>query len=70
MSNFKRALRYGAVVVTSVVIASPAMAAGGVDLTAVTAALGETGTAIATIGAAVLVVAVGLKGWKWLQRAL
>ena len=67
MSNFKRALRYGAVVVTSVAATS---AHAAIDLTAVTASLGETGTAIAVIGAAVLVVAVGLKGWKWLQRAL
>jgi len=41
-------------------------AAGDPDISAVTAA----GTTVATIGGAVFLVAVGIKVFKWAQRAL
>lgn len=39
------------------------------DTTAVTAAIAAAGTPIAAIGAAVLLVLVGIKVIKWVRRA-
>ncbi|MER0169619.1 MAG: hypothetical protein DU489_03230 [Nitrosomonas sp.] len=36
----------------------------------VTTAITAAGTDVATVGAAVIVVMVGIKVWKWIQRAL
>lgn len=41
-----------------------------VDVTAVTAAIGDAGTAAATVGAAVLVMVVGIKVYKWIRGAM
>jgi hypothetical protein len=54
--------------ITSAFIASSAHAA--VDTAAVTSALTDAGAAIAVVGAAVLVVIVGTKVFKWVARAL
>lgn len=43
---------------------------GGIDVSAVTTAISGAGAPIATIGAAVLVVLVGIKVYKWIARAL
>lgn len=40
------------------------------DMSAVVAALGDGGTAIATVGAAVLVFFIGMKVWKRLRGVL
>lgn len=50
------------------VVTAPAFAA--IDTAAVTTATTEAGAAVAVVGGAVLVVAVGIKVWKWMQRAL
>lgn len=50
--------------------AGPAAASGGIDVTAVTSAISGAAAPIATIGAAVLVVLVGVKVYKWIRRAL
>lgn len=42
----------------------------GPDTTSVTTAITNAGAAVAVIGAAVLVLLVGVKVWKWLARAL
>ncbi|MBB3212685.1 hypothetical protein FHW67_001968 [Herbaspirillum sp. Sphag1AN] len=57
------------------VIAIPLLAASAahavaVDVTPVTAAIADAGKAIGVVGAAVLVMVVGMKVWKWIQRAL
>jgi len=52
----------------SLVVASSAHAA--VDVGDVTTALTDAGAAIAVVGAAVLVVIVGTKVFKWVARAL
>lgn len=57
----------GAIVATSAVAGS-AMAA--IDVTSVSTAMGDAGTAVGTIGAGSLVVSVGVKVWKWVARAL
>jgi len=49
------------------VLAVPAHAAVPAD---VTTAITAAGTDVATLGAAVLVVFVGIKVFKWLRRAL
>lgn len=46
------------------------MSFAAIDVTDVTAALGETATPIAAIGGASLLVAVGIKTFKWIRRAL
>lgn len=56
-----------AVVVAGLV---PFAASAAIDVTAVTAATTDAGTAVATIGAAVLVVYVGIKAYKWIRGAL
>ncbi len=40
------------------------------DTTAITTAITDAGTAAGVIGAAVVVLLVGIKGYKWLRRAL
>lgn len=53
---------------------SAAMFAGSsfaaIDVTSVTTALTDAGTAVATVGAAVLVVIVGVAAYKYIRRAL
>lgn len=41
-----------------------------IDVTAVTTAISDASTAIATVGAAVLVMLVGAKVYKWIRAAL
>jgi hypothetical protein len=57
-----------------VVGSSAALAAGlsqaAVDVTSVTTAIGDAGTAAATVGAAVLVMVVGIKVYKWIRGAM
>lgn len=63
-----------ALVGTAVALASPvAFASGGstgVDVSAVTGAIEAASGPIAQIGAAVLVVMVGIKVYKWVRRAM
>jgi len=40
------------------------------DVTAVVTAIGDAATPIAAIGAAVLIVMVGIKVLKWVRRAM
>jgi hypothetical protein len=49
-------------------VALPASAA--LDITAVTSAVTEAATAVGTIGAAVLVLMVGAKVYKWIRAAM
>lgn len=52
------------------VIGGSAAASGPTyDVTAVKAAVDAAATPIATLGAAVLVVLIGIKVYKWLRRA-
>lgn len=41
-----------------------------IDVTSVTTAIGDAGTAAATVGAAVLVMIVGIKVYKWIRGAM
>lgn len=43
---------------------------GAIDVTSVTTALTDASTAIGTVGAAVLVVIVGVAAYKYIRRAL
>ncbi|MBC3871918.1 major capsid protein [Undibacterium oligocarboniphilum] len=45
-------------------------ASAAVDTSAVTSAITDAGAAVATVGAAVLVLHVGMKVYKWVSRAL
>jgi hypothetical protein len=47
-----------------------AASAGTIDTASVTAALTEAGTAAGVVGAAVLVVVVGIKAFKFIKQAL
>lgn len=57
-----------------VVGTSAALVAGlsqaAVDVTSVTTAIADAGTAAATVGAAVLVMVVGIKVYKWIRGAM
>lgn len=50
------------------VLASPAFAA--YDTTAVTSGVADAATAVAAIGAAVVLVVLGVKVFKWIARSL
>lgn len=50
--------------------AGSSFAAGGIDTTGVTTALTDAGTAAGTVGAAVLVVIVGIKAYGLIKKAL
>lgn len=41
-----------------------------VDVSAITTGITDSATAVGTIGAAVLLVVLGIKTFKWLQRSL
>lgn len=41
-----------------------------VDVTTVTGAISDAGTAAGTVGAAVLVMVVGIKVYKWIRGAM
>lgn len=43
---------------------------GGVDVSAVVTAIGSAAAPIASIGAAVLLILVGIKIYKWVRRAM
>jgi hypothetical protein len=47
-----------------------AMAQAAVDTTGLVTEVGTAGTAVAAVGAAVLLVMVGIKVYKWVQRSL
>jgi len=56
--------------VAAMTVTAPALASGGIDVSAVISAIDGAKTPIASIGAAVLVVLVGVKVYKWIRRAL
>lgn len=47
-----------------------AQAQAAIDTTAVTTAITDAGAAVAVVGAAVLVLTVGIAVYKWLKRPL
>ena len=65
---FLNKLKKSSFLIAALALAGSAQAA--VDTGAVTSAVTDAGAAIAVVGAAVLVVHVGMKVYKWIQRAL
>lgn len=59
-----------AVLVAAGVAAYAGSASAAIDTTSVTAALTDAGTAAGVVGAAVLVVIVGIHAFKYIRRAL
>ena len=55
---------------TGLVLAAPALSFAAVDVTAVVTEITAAATPIGAIGAAVLIVLVGIKGYKWVRRAM
>lgn len=66
--SFRSKLPAVAGVGTAAAVAAPAFAA--IDTTGVETAIGEAATSVATIGAAVILVMVGIAVYKWIRRAL
>lgn len=66
--NSKLSLALAALTVS--LFTMPAFAAGAIDVSAVETAIEGAAAPIATIGAAVLIVLVGVKVYKWIRRAL
>lgn len=57
-------------VALAAVTASAMSQAAAVDVTAVVTDIGAQATPIAAIGAAVLILLVGIKAFKWVRRAM
>jgi hypothetical protein len=60
----------GALVVMSALSAGSASAVSAYDVSGVTTALTDVGGQILIVGAAVLLVYVAIKAYKWIRRAL
>jgi hypothetical protein len=69
MKRFQTML-FAVLAVAFSLLGAPAQAATGIDVTAVTTAIGDAAAPIASIGAAVLLVLVGIKVFKWIRRAM
>jgi hypothetical protein len=67
MKQFNLSKKFGAGLALSTIAAASQAA---VDVTSVTTAIGDAGTAAATVGAAVLVMVVGIKVYKWIRGAM
>jgi Inovirus Coat protein B len=67
MKLFKQSLKYGS---TALLLASLNSAHAAVDVSAVVAEISGSNAPIAAIGAAVLIVMVGTKVFKWINRAM
>lgn len=67
MKNRNVAVKYG-FGAGSAVLAGLSQAA--VDTTGITSAISDAGAAAATVGAAVLVMIVGIKVYKWVRGAM
>lgn len=63
----KKLLQHLAVVSAA---AAPVLSHAAIDVTAVTTEIGGAAAPIAAIGAASLLVMVGIKTYKWIRRAL
>ena len=73
MNKFQRfygSVKNKAAVVGASVLGLSTQAHAAMDTTAVTAALTDAGTAAAVVGAAVLVVLVGIKAFKYVRAAM
>ena len=68
--NFKQVLVGGAVLVGAVGSGLARATATPIDVTAVTDQIAAVATPTAAIGAAVLLVFVGIKTFKWVRRAM
>ena len=64
------ALLVGASLVPVAGLALAGGGGGGVDVSAVVTAIGGAAAPIAAIGAAVLLILVGIKVYKWVRRAM
>lgn len=70
-NKFRSKLAALATALSFAVLAPAAFAGGGgIDVSSVTTAINGAAAPIAAIGAAVLVVLVGVKVYKWIRRAL
>jgi hypothetical protein len=69
-ANVKTVAQAAAVGLGAIGANAMAQTSGAIDTGSVTTAITSAGTAVAVVGAAVLVLMVGIKVWKWIQRAL
>lgn len=69
MKQMNKFRKYGAAVAVGL-MAVAGSASAAIDTAAVTSSLTDAGAAVAVVGAAVLVVIVGTKVFKWVARAL
>lgn len=67
MINF---IRNNKLVLSALLMSIATASQAAIDVSGVTTAVGEAGTAVASIGAAVTLVFVGVKVYKWVQRSL
>ena len=70
MKSFKQVRKYAAPLFGAAVLAASLPASAAIDVTAVVTEISGTAAPIAAIGAAVLIVMVGIKAYKWVRRAM
>ena len=68
--NLKQKLAAGLAAGTALVATNAAATGTGVDVSAVVTEIQGAAAPIAAIGAAVLIVMVGIKVYKWVRRAM
>lgn len=69
-ANAKKSFAKFAAVPALALVATPALAQSQVDVSSVVTEIQGAAAPIAAIGAAVLIVLVGIKVYKWVRRAL
>lgn len=67
MKNRNSAVRFGAGFGATAVAG---LSQAAIDVAPITSAIGDAGAAAATVGAAVLVMVVGIKVYKWIRGAM
>lgn len=65
MKNLKQALKYG----SGLGVLALTNAAFAVDVTAITTEMADVATKVATVGAAVILVYLGIKAFKMIKQA-
>lgn len=69
-AEYSMAAKAGSVVAGIGSFAMSSMASAAVDTTTITTAITDAATAVGVIGAAVVLVVLGIKTYKWVTRSL
>lgn len=70
MKTFEQIRKYGPALAGVGALSASLPASAAIDVAAVVTEISGTAAPIAAIGAAVLIVMVGIKAYKWVRRAM